>query len=75
MLSYMQFHTDSMSISSEDFESARLAASKASPLADAVGSCLELVNKETMGSVVASVSWIVQHGVGSYFNLCAVRVV
>lgn len=67
MLSYMQFHTDSYNVSTEDFETMRLAAAKASPLADALNSCLTLVNAEVMEEVVRAVSAVVQHGVGALF--------
>ena len=62
--SYLQFHARSMQMSDEDLELARLSVAKNTPLADAVQSCLQVVDAQSLPSVVSRLTDILQQGIG-----------
>lgn len=64
VFSYMQYHTSSMNMTDEQLESLRLTLANTSPLADALHSCLTLVNAETIKGVLVGVSGVMRNGVG-----------
>lgn len=63
-MSYLQFHAQSMNMSEEQFESIRLSMSKTTPLADAIDACLQLVDEDSIVSVLNSLCDILRAGVG-----------
>jgi proteasome component ECM29 len=62
--SYLQQHAASYNVSQEDLELARLSVAKSSPLAEAVTSCLNLVDESTIEAVLNKISDIIRTGLG-----------
>ena len=63
-LSYLQFHSAQLNMSDEDLEVARLSMAKNTPLADAVSSCLQVVDAAALPSVMSRLTDILQQGLG-----------
>jgi len=63
-LSYMQFHAHQYNMTTEQFEAARLSLAQASPVADAITSCMLLVDAESIKGVVDSLCEVLRNGVG-----------
>ena len=61
---YLQFHARSLQMSDEDLELARLSVAKNTPLADAVASCLQVVDVASLPSVVSRLTEVLQQGIG-----------
>ena len=63
-LQHLQFHAKALQMSDEDLELARLSVAKNTPLADAVASCLQVVDAESLPSVISRLSEVLQQGIG-----------
>ena len=63
-LSYLQFHAQHLNMTDEDLEVARLSLAKNTPLADAVASCLQVIDTNALPSVMSRLTDILQQGLG-----------
>ena len=63
-LGYLQFHAQSLNMTDEDLEVARLSMAKNTPLADAVASCLHVIDANALPSVMSRLTDILQQGLG-----------
>ena len=63
-LSYLQFHSSALNMTDEDLEVARLSMAKNTPLADAVSSCLQVIDAPALPSVMSRLTDILNQGLG-----------
>ncbi|PRP89356.1 proteasome-associated protein [Planoprotostelium fungivorum] len=63
-LNYMAFHTQSMGISQEQFEEARISISKFSPLNETLDICIKYIDEKNIGEVVGKIVETIKTGVG-----------
>lgn len=64
VFSYLQFHAQSMQMTDEQLERARLNLASGGVLADAVASCLLVVDAESVPSIIAKLTDIIHTGLG-----------
>ena len=61
---YIQQHVQSLDLSEEQIELARLSMSRNSPLSDAVSSCMNLVDEESLSPLILRLTEIIRAGLG-----------
>jgi proteasome component ECM29 len=64
VFSYLQFHAQSMQMTEEQLERARLSLASGGVLADAVASCLLVVDEESVPGIIAKLTDIIHTGIG-----------
>lgn len=64
MLNYIQFHTATIQVGTEEWEKARVEVSKNSPMHEALRSCLQLVPLEMLPTISNIAYFHLQSGVG-----------
>ena len=64
VFSYLQFHSASMAMSEEQLERARLSLASGGVLAEALSSCLLVVDDESIQPLLAKLTDIISTGIG-----------
>jgi hypothetical protein len=72
-LQYLAFHTGSLSISTEEFESNRLKLANESPMQDSLNWCLKSLEPDAVPMVVNVLLDAARFGVGLATKVCAVQ--
>ncbi|KAG0050379.1 hypothetical protein BGZ83_004844 [Gryganskiella cystojenkinii] len=64
MMNYLSFHTEKYQVSQEQLESARLNATKLSPMMEGIEACIENIDDKVMSELSAQLSTMIRKAVG-----------
>ena len=64
IVNYLSFHTERYGVTQEDLDASRLAATRHSPMMDALETCVDQIDAESLPQLVSRLNTIIRKGIG-----------